>query len=327
MAGKILTLRGATDVQKATRTKVDTILLTPQIIRSWRNPAFQRPLKVNAKVQALAEQIRLDGGVIPGMLTLGILDDVTYRVDGQHRCEAFLISELAEGFADVRYHWFDSMSEMATEFERLNSSLVRMRPDDILRAREACSPALSALRKKCPWVGYDMIRRGEKSPVLSMSATLRAWFCSEPEVPQHTGGAASALADRLTEEEVSHLTGFLQTAFDAWGREPEYQRVWASHTLTLAMWLYRRTVIAQYSPNTVRLTREQFRSCLMAVTADERHMDWLIGRKLTDRDRSPGYNRLKGIFAKRMDGEIKRMVRLPSPDWAHGNGAGKRTAS
>ena len=100
-----------------------------------------------------------------------------------------------------------------------------------------------------------------------------------------------------------------------------------SHTLTLAMWLYRRTVIAQYSPNTVRLTREQFRSCLMAVTADERHMDWLIGRKLTDRDRSPGYNRLKGIFAKRMDGEIKRMVRLPSPDWAHGNGAGKRTAS
>ena len=315
-----------TKPQRATRTKVDTILLTPIIIKSWKTPPFQRPLKVNDKVLALAEQIKMDGGVLPGILTLGILDVDTYRVDGQHRSEAFLLSELSEGYADVRYHWFDSMAEMGLEFERLNSSLVRMRPDDILRAREASSESLTKLRDKCPFIGYDMIRRRPLSPILSMATVLRCWFASESEVPTAGGISATAAAERMTIDEADTMIGFLALADDAWGRELEYARVWSSHTLTLAMWLYRRTVIAQYSPATTRLTKDQFRKCLMSLTADGRHMDYLVGRMLNDRDRAPGYNRMKAIFARRMEPEIGKKGRLPGPAWAHGGGAGRRTA-
>lgn len=326
MAAKLLTLRGATAPQKATRTKVDTIIVTPAIVRAWRNPEFQRPLKINDKVKALAETIKHDG-VIPGMITIGVMGEVTYRVDGQHRCEAFLLSGIDEGYSDVRYHWFDTMAEMAQEFERLNSALVKMRPDDILRAREASSEAMRALRAKCPFIGYDMIRRGPKSPVLSMSAALRCWYGSETEVPSAPSESASRCADRLNMEEAEALGTFLNIAFEAWGRDAEYARVWSSHTLTIAAWIYRRTVITPYTAMTTRLTREQFRKCMMALTADERHMEWLVGRMLGDRDRSPGYNRMKGIFSKRLEMDGLQKIKLPGPAWAHGGGPGKRTAS
>lgn len=322
---KILTLKIATKQQKATRTKVDTILLTPEIVKSWKTPAFQRPFKLNDKVAEIVEQIKVDGGVIPGIITLGILNNITYRVDGQHRTEAFLLTGLPEGYVDVRYHWFESDAEMAAEFERLNSSLVRMRPDDILRAREASSEPMQRLRKRCPFVGYDYIRRNEKSPILSMSVVLRCWFGSAPEVPTSSGLSASAAASQLTSDEAETLIGFLTLAHEAWGRDSEYARVWGALTLSLSMWLYRRTVTTQYSPSSIRLTRDQFRKCLMAITADERHMEWLVGRMLNDRDRAPGFNRMKTIFAARLESEIAKKVRLPSPAWAHGGSVTRKS--
>lgn len=323
--GKLLTLRSATAPQRATRTKVDTILLTPQLIKSWKNPPFQRPLRVNDKVMALAEQIKADGGVLPGMITLGILDSDTYRVDGQHRSEAFLISGLQEGFADVRYHWFDSMAEMSQEFERLNSALVRMRPDDILRAREASSEPLSTLRTKCPFIGYDMIRRGPRAPLVGMSLALRSWFASEPEVPTAGGVSAVGCAERLTSDEAETLIGLLSLCYETWGRDIEYHRLWSALTLTLVSWLYRRTVIGQYSSASTRLTKDLFRKGLSALSADERHLEYLVGRMLNDISRAPTYNRMKAIFALRIEGETGKKIKLPSPAWAHGGGAGRRS--
>src|SRR5439155_2436385 len=42
----------------------------------------------NDKVRALAEQVKADGGVMPGIITLGVVDGVTYLIDGQHRRES-----------------------------------------------------------------------------------------------------------------------------------------------------------------------------------------------------------------------------------------------
>lgn len=313
---KVISMRGASAPQKATRTKVDTILLTPALIKNWQNPDFQRPLKMNAKVNALVEQIKVDDGVLPGILTLGILDGITYWVDGQHRCEAFLRSGLTEGYADVRYHWFTTRADMALEFERLNSALVKMRPDDFLRAREASSEPLQIIRKKCGFVGYDMIRRNERSPILSMSTILRCWSASRAEVPTAGGISASEAAAGLNVDEANKITDFLCLAYDAFGRDPEYARVWSALTLTISMWLYRRTVLSQNSTATY-LTREEFAKGLMALTADSRHMDWLVGRMLNDRDRAPAYNRMKVIFAARLYTE-KGKIKMPAPAWAHG---------
>lgn len=67
------------------------------------------------------------------------------------------------------------------------------------------------------------------------------------------------------------------------------------------------------------LTPEQFKRCMMSVSAARDYIDWLQGRNLTERDRSPAYVRLKAIFVERVaeeaKGDRKRAV-LPAPDWA-----------
>jgi hypothetical protein len=317
------TLKDASKAERKTQTKMDTVEVSPEILKKWKHAPFQRTLVVNHRVQAVAEKIKIDG-VIPGILTLGVLDGETYIVDGQHRCEGFLMSGIKVGYADVRYHWFESMAEMAKEFEELNSSLVNWKPDDILRAREAHSPGLQELRRLCPFIGYTMIRRGGTSPLISMSAVLRCWFGSETEVPAAGGGkSARSAAERLTIDEARSLAAFMAIAFEAFGRDEEFYRLWGNLTLSLSMWLYRRTVTGQYSPATTRLTREQFRSCLSAMTTDERHLEFLIGRGLNDTSRAPTYNRMKAIFSKRLEqsfGKTKTgaaKLRLPAPSWAH----------
>src|SRR3989304_5883724 len=195
-----------TVAEKATRTTLEGMFVTRDIITSWQHPPFQRPLRVNDKVKALAEEIKRNGGIIPGVLTLGVLSQtgvqVRNRLDGQHRMEAFLMSGLDEGYADVRIHFCESMGQMGEEYVELNSRLVSMRPDDILRGLEGSYANLRTVREKCRFVGYDMIRRNEKAPIVSMSAMLRVWRGSSGDVPVTTGGVSTpALAITLTNEE------------------------------------------------------------------------------------------------------------------------------
>jgi hypothetical protein len=86
------------------------------------------------------------------------------------------------------------------------------------------------------------------------------------------------------------------------------------------MWIYRRMVLDQYSPKTPRLTKDLFRKCLMSLSADENYLDWLVGRSLGERDRSPAYNRIKAAFAKRIEIETGKKPLMPSPAWSSHSG-------
>jgi hypothetical protein len=315
----------ATRAERQTRTKMDTLAITPAVLAHWKKPPFQRTLLVNSRVREVVETIKDSGGIIPGILTIGKIGEDTYLVDGQHRIEAFKMAGVREGYADVRIHWFESVAEMAQEFEELNSALVTWKADDLLRARESYMPPLQELRQLCPFIGYTMVRRHTGSPLISMSAVLRCWFGSESEVPGAGGGkSARSAAERLTMDETKALAAFLEMPLAAWGRDAEFFRLWGNLTLCLSMWLYRRTVIQLYSPNTTRLTREQFRRGLQGLSADERFLEYLEGRSLNDSSRAPTYNRIKVIFAARLEGEFGKgktgatKVRLPTPSWAHG---------
>lgn len=316
----------ATRAERQTRTKMDTIMLTPKVIGEWKKPPFQRTLIVNSRVRDVVDHIKESGGVVPGILTLGIIGGETYLVDGQHRIEAFKMSGIKEGFADVRMHWFETVAQMAAEFEELNSALVNWKPDDILRARECYMPALQKLRELCPFVGYTQIRRSTGSPLISMSAVLRCWFGSESEVPMAGAGrSARNAAERLTMDEAKALAAFIEIPHAAWGRDAEFFKLWGNLTLCLTMWLYRRTVVQLYTPATTRLTREQFRLGLGGLSADARFLEFLQGRGLNDVSRAPTYNRIKTIFANRLEAQVggktrsgATKLRLPSPSWAHG---------
>jgi hypothetical protein len=306
----------STDAQKSTQTTLETIEVTPKQIEAWRIPPFQRPLRINEKVMLLAQQIKRDDGVIPGVMTVGVLNKEQYLIDGQHRRQAFLLSECIVGYVDVRTCHFDDMAAMGEEFVNLNSRLVNMRPDDILRGLEDTYAPIARIRKRCQFVGYDQIRRSERSPMLSMSALLRCWGMSAAEVPRGGTGSALARAKTLAMEEAEMCIDFLQLAFGAWGRDSAYSRLWLNLNLTLCMWLYRRLVITPYSTKTVRLTKEQFGKCLMSLSADSHYLDWLVGRNVGVRDMSPAYAKIKTIFATRLQLETGRRYQLPQPAWA-----------
>jgi hypothetical protein len=306
-----------TEAKRATHTTIDTIEFSVEKSKAWKSPPFQRPLRINEKVRNLAQQIKEDGGVLPGVITIGIIGREEYLLDGQHRREAFYLSECATGYADVRKRFFDDMSEMGEEFVNLNSQLVRLRPDDIMRGLEGTIPTLTYIRSECSFVGYDQIRRNERSPILSMSALLRSWFGSGTDVPAASTTPAAIRARDMQMTDAEALVDFLKIAVKAWGRDPEYARLWSNLNLVLCMWLYRRTVLSQFSPNTTRLNKDLFGKRLLSLSTSSPYLDYLLGRHLSERDRSPAYGRIKALFAKRIEMETGKKPRLPGPAWAH----------
>lgn len=304
--------------ERHTRTTMDTIQFTRAEAEAWVDPPFQRPLHINDKVREVTAQLQQNGGVLSGVLTLGILDKVKYLVDGQHRRRSFMLTSLQQGFADVRICHFDTMAEMGEEYVRLNTQIVKLRPDDLLRGLEGSLLALKLIRASCPFVGYDMIRRNERAPVVSMSAVLRCWTKAMHDVPSYSASAAT-MAGELTMENAEILVRFLKLAYTAWGRDTEVVRFWGSLNLTLCMWLYRRTVVASYSLKTLKFTNDLFGKCLMALTAETAYYNWLLNRQLRERERAPAYNRIKSIFTRRVLAETGAKANLPSPPWAPTN--------
>lgn len=322
--GNVISISGAARPPKAVQSKMETLIITPTMVAAWQVPPFQRPVRINDKVRAVIQAIK-STETVEGVLTLGKIksDPSLYIVDGQHRVEAFKLSEMPEAIADVRVCMFDSMADMADEFVQLNTSLVKMRPDDILRGLENSTPSLRMIRKSCEFVGYDHIRRGTSSPIVSMSALIRCWSAASYETPagSNSGLSASTMAQNLDQGSVQNLIVFLSTAHAAWGRDPEYFRLWGNLNLTLCMWLWNRLVVDRDRSGNKRyalLDIPKFKRCLMSVSADGEHLAWLQGRNLGDRDRSPCYVRIKNIFARRLAEETNdgKKPSLPSPAWA-----------
>jgi hypothetical protein len=322
----VLHMRGAKEAPRKDASRMETLLVTPEVLESWTLPGFQRALRENAKVRELAGELRANGGIIPGVITLGKVagDSAIYLLDGQHRRLAAILSELNEFIADVRMPDFTDMAEMGEEYVRLNTAIVKMRPDDVLQGLEASMASLKTIRKKCPFVGYDQVRRGPSSPMVSMSSVLRCWRMSSTDTPGGgSTGSALSIARSFEDEEVDGLCGFLIAAKLAWGTDPEYYRLWGNLNMTLCMWLFHQLVLRRERgvKTRVMLDGEQFYKCLMAVSAASDYVEWLTGRNLGDRDRSPCYGRLKAIFVGRVrDLPGVKGDKLPAPVWASNPG-------
>lgn len=308
-------------------TTQDLLVVTPDQTKGWLAPPFQRPLRINQRIQELAEVLYKEKGVLGGgPIRLGVWEDKTYLIDGQHRREAFLISGLTEMLVRTETTAYPDgpkgFEAMANDYLLISTPLVNQRPDDKLKAFATISPRLQFLERECPYIGYDSVRRSERAPVLSMSSTLRAWVISAAEVPTSCCPPALQNAANLTEDEAKQLAEFLNLAYVAWGRDFESRRLWAGLNLTLCMWLYRRIVLlpAFTHMRSVRLTPEAFGKCLFAVGASDAYADWLPGRTLGDRARSPAYGRLRDIFVRRIKEETGKKVQMPAPAWAPGWG-------
>lgn len=307
-----------------TRHDMETRLLALADFELWQRPRFQRPLRVNKKVFELAEDLKRNGGIMPGTLTLGTLrgSSAIYVVDGFHRIEAAKMSGLPEFIADCCLKEYENLSVMAQDYVHLNSRLVNMRPDDMLRGMEENNAFLAQLRKTCEFIGYDQVRRGDRpSHVVGMSALLRCWFGSATDTPgQNVGGSSIGAADRLDQIELQNLTAFLNTAYAAWRNDPENYRLWGNLNLTMCMWLFRQLVLKQDIKHRrhVQLTIPEFKNCLLSVSAASDYSDYLQGRGMNDRDRSSCFRQLRLLFLKRLNsdahGQHKNIVFI-KPAW------------
>jgi hypothetical protein len=330
----VIPIRGAKEAPKDERSTMETLVLTPELVNAWVLPAFQAPLKINAKVREVADELREQSGTpcINGVISLGRLRAELksaaakfYLIDGQHRREAFLISGIKEAYADVRSNIYETMEEMAQDYLRLNSPISRKTPDDQLRAYMESSPALKLISQQCPFVGYRYIRANPASPIVSMSAVLRRWWASGKESPAISGGggAAGEVARSLTVEAAAEIVRFLKVAYAAWGSDIENARLWSALNMVMCMWLWRVLVLDHDrtgSRRYITLTEDQFKQCLMAASADKPYVDWLLGRNMAERDRAPCYKRLRAIFILRLPsagvGDRQgRQVKMPQPTW------------
>jgi len=319
-------------VRKATHTHSDSIIVDAEVVKTWESPPFQRPLKATARVVALSEAIKNDGGVVPGVITLGELGGKTYLLDGQHRIHAFLTSGFKEGYADLRIHRFEKMSDMGREFVNLNSRLVTLRPDDILRGLESSLPALQGIRKRCPFVGYGDIRKeGSSQSYVSMSLLLRCWHYSAGDAAagNNANRSVASMAENLTLHAASGCSDAANLLSRAWGHDPEVRRLWNALNLTICLWIYRRTVLAinevragRSAKRSAILSPALFEKAMMSVSANSGYMDWLVGRKPTDRDRPQTLRKLKVIMSLRIEKETGNKPLLPAPEWAAGGKSG-----
>lgn len=309
------------------KSKMDTVIIEMRTVAGWRIPSFQRQLRVTEKVRDIAEIIKAHGGVIPGVLTIGVLrgsrDAGEFLIDGQHRVEAFRLSECSEAIADVRFVEFDSMASMGEEFVRLNSQIVKLRPDDVLRGLEESTPTLRTIRERCPFIGYDYVRRGPTSALLSMSAVLKVWEGSAAPTPISSGKSAVHLAAEVSDESIAKMCIFLSLAYEAWKLDESSKRLWSALNMGICMWLWRRLVdeTSRTSNRYIVLKNDQFKRCLMSLAAAESYTDWLLGRAMGDRDRAPCYLRVRQIFTRRLledkvSSKSSGKITLPAPAWA-----------
>ena len=46
------------------------------------------------------------------------------------------------------------------------------------------------------------------------------------------------------------------------------------------------------------------------------YLDWIVGRRISDRDRTPAYNRIKAIFIERIQQDTGKRIYMPAPAWS-----------
>jgi hypothetical protein len=304
---------------------METRIVTLAELESWQLPPVQGVFKVNKRVLEYVDELKRNGGIIGGVITLGRLpnDARLWKVDGCHRTQGAIMSGLTQFFVEIRTIEFQTMGELAEEYVKMNTPLSRKTPNDILRAMEENLPNMRLLHEQCSFIGYDNIRRCvTSSPIIGMAQVLRTWNGAKQETPGGGGqsGGPREIAEEFDARDVEELSSFLNSVYGAWGMDPEYHRLWGSLNLTMCMWLFQQLVLGKREPRkkTIYLTVAQFGRCMMSVSASGDYVDWVRGRQMSERDRSPCYTRLKKIIGMRILEDTGQRPMFPQPAWYSG---------
>lgn len=308
-------------IERSLRSVTAYTKLTVADVNEWViDPDIQRDLRLTPKVKAIGIVIG-QTKLIPSTITIGIYDGKQYLLDAHHRVEGWkmYVENGGEDGVCALVNWihFDTQAAMALKFVELQMCLVRMRPDDGLRALQHSSPPLQLIKDECPYVGFGAIQRcNTTSAVLSMSVLLRCWMGSKPETPVTSSGAALDITLAMNMVDARQCADFVALAHRAWGRVAEYSRLWGALNLTLCMWLYRRMVLDTTTTEVTHLTPDQFRMCLVALTNSTPNIDdyveWLRSKTMNHQNRQIAMQRyILALFSARIRQERGQRARKP----------------
>jgi hypothetical protein len=306
-----LTLVKGTPEEKKLGTRSEVVLIDRDFIESLKKPPSQRELRETAAVRGFIEEIKAGREEHSGTIVVGVFEKEVYLLDGQHRLYCQAKAGYPSMLADVKWHWFDTMEELAAEWARLNQQLSRTAPNDVLKAAEGQCEALQVIRAKTQGkVGYH-------AKVLSMSQILRMWSATNSEVPTTTGGASALVTARnMSAEEAGKLSDFINICHSAWGKDKAVNVLWNVPNLITCAWLYRRLVL---NPSNISrssdFTKEVFKECLTSLASEASYLSFLKGRNWVPQMRSPVYIRIRDIIAKRYKTETGLRCKLPQINW------------
>ena len=298
--------------------------LTLADMQEWRiDPDIQRGLTINAIVRVVAKKIAEEKR-IPDRMLIGVLNGVMYLLDGQHRREGHRMAVEEYGcpttvVGEIRWVFCETRAELAMHFELAQRSIVKMRPDDGLRALEHFTPVLQQIRKACPFVGYTRIQRGgPASSAISMANLLRCWAGSGRETPVSSIGAARDVANSLSSKDATDCSTFANLAYRAWDNNIENGSLWGALNLTLCMWLYRQMVLAP-AEDVTRITPDQFRRFLIHLTRSVDYIDGIKGMVLSGRNRGLVMGKLEKALSAFLKSEkiVKNEKHVRLPDRSH----------
>ena len=307
---------------KSGSVSTELMVLTHRIVEGWERPPFQRPAASAKKVSKLAVKIQ-DRGYLLTAIYLGVLDGVTYLVDGQNRREAFIASGLVSIKAPVlTKHYPDGkpgLLEMCEDFLLINEHIQNPSANDKLRALEPTNVCISKIHSKCPFVGYTNLRRKEDSPIVSMAQVIRALITSGKEVPSSPGKSAVAHAMETKIHEADGLSTFLNVAFKAWGRDKEYKLFWKHMNMSLCLWYFRRMLRGPSIKSQGTVTLEQFHNIFLALLANNRYHAILkkhSGGRMNDPEtRDPVCKELRGTIKASLKRDGVKDYYLPKLEW------------
>lgn len=313
-------------------SRVVKIKLTPDVIKSWLTPYWQRPVRFNAKGRQLTEDIKLtrklDSVMIVGVVKKRNGKFDLYLVDGHHRKAAFLRSGAPYMDIDVKFVYVDKVEELSPLYLNCQEQITKSTANDNLQGLAVTNEVLQHIKSKCEFITYEGVRLGTIAHSINMSTVVQIWYDSMLDPPKKNTLTPSVsiteLAKKLTVDDADHIVQFMTLCRDNFEFKKLSSGLWLHINLVLCLWLFRVLVLREVWEGgevykVKHLTPRQFGVGLLGLKNDKYYLTLMRKKLNSSVDRKEAYQSIAKLFASNLRScGVVSNPKLPRPQWAYG---------
>lgn len=293
---------------------VDSMVINRELaFETWQvHPDLQREVIDNKKLEEVVAELLVVGAYPEGVIIIGCLNGVLYKVDGNYRMRAFEKTNLPSIRASVQFIRFESLEEMTESYRRLQGQIKKSTPNDRLKVLANVWPPIRHIAEECRFVTYIKATKSA-GRLVTMATVIQIWAWSKTDPPKpKTGGSLEDLAKGVTQEDAAKVVEFLKVCRSNFGAD--FPPMWKANHLSLCLWLYRRMVWREDAENQrwAKLTSREFGSGT-AVLRNADYVKLITGKNLSrDEDRNILWQEFIREFRKGLAANVgKSDVKVP----------------